>query len=251
VAARDAIVAYTDEHLDAAGYPDSLPVGLQVPGAGEVTRVASGVSASLELFERAAESGAQMLFVHHGLFWDRDPRRIGRREKARLEALFDHDLSLVAYHLCLDAHREIGNNAIICSELGLTDLEPFAEHRGRTIGFVGQTDGVSIDELATRVRERVNPAPLVFAEGPERIHRVAVVSGGASGEIPSAAAAGADAFITGEPSEPAMAQAREAGIHFIAAGHYATEVFGVRALGELVAQRFGVEHRFIDVPNPI
>jgi dinuclear metal center YbgI/SA1388 family protein len=252
VATRDAIVAFTDAHLDAAGFPDSLPVGLQVVGADQVTRIASGVSASLELFERAATAGAQMLFVHHGLFWDRAPRRLGHRERARLKALLDHDLSLVAYHLCLDAHPEIRNNAILCAELGLTGLEPFAEHRGRTIGFIARSgDGISVDELVSRIRDRVNPTPLVFAEGPARIQRVAVVSGGASGEIAAAADAGADAFVTGEPSEPAMAAAREAGIHVIAAGHYSTEVFGVRALGELVAQRFGLQHAFIDIPNPI
>ena len=252
VARRDEIVAFLDDHLDAGGYPDALPVGLQVVGAPEVRRVATGVSASLELFERAADDGAQMLIVHHGLFWSSEPRRIGERERARLRCLFDHDLSLVAYHLALDAHPEVGNNALICRALGLVDPVGFGVHGDRTIGFLATADPpLPLAGLLDRVRAEINPAPLVFDAGPASIRRVAVISGAAAQDVLPAADAGADCFLTGEPREPVMAQAREAGIHFVAAGHYATEVFGVRALGELLAQRFGVEHAFIDVPNPI
>jgi dinuclear metal center YbgI/SA1388 family protein len=252
MAGRDEIVAFLDDHLDAAGYPDMLPVGLQVPGAAEVTKVATGVSASLELFERAAAEGAQMLVVHHGLFWNSEPRRVGEREKARLRALFDHDLSLVAYHLALDAHPEVGNNAVICRALGLVDPVGFSRHGDRTIGFLATAEPpLSLAELLDRVRAEINPDPLVFDAGPAAIRRVAVVSGAAAQDVLPAADAGAECFLTGEPREPAMAQAREAGIHFVAAGHYATEVFGVRAAGELLARRFGVDHAFIDVPNPI
>jgi dinuclear metal center YbgI/SA1388 family protein len=205
VASRDEIVAFLDDHLDAGGYPDALPVGLQVTGAAEVAKVVSAVSASLELFRRATQAEAQMLVVHHGLFWDRDPRRIGPRERERLRALFDGDLSLLAYHLCLDAHPTLGNNAILCERLGLGDLQPFAEHRGRTIAFIGNAQPpLRLDELVGRVRSEVNPDALVMAEGPERIGRVAVVSGSAAGDLDAAADAGADAFVTGEPSEPAL-----------------------------------------------
>jgi dinuclear metal center YbgI/SA1388 family protein len=252
VARRDEIVAFLDDHLDAAGYPDALPVGLQVTGADEVAKVATGVSASLELFERAAAEGAQMLIVHHGLFWTSEPRRIGEREKARLRSLFDHGISLVAYHLALDAHPEVGNNALICRALGLVDPVGFSRHGERTIGFLASADPpLSLAALLDLVRAEINPQPLVFDAGPAEIRRVAVVSGAAAQDVLPAADAGADCFLTGEPREPAMAQAREAGIHFVAAGHYATEVFGVRALGELVGARFGVEHVFIDDPNPI
>jgi dinuclear metal center YbgI/SA1388 family protein len=252
MARRDEIVAFLDEHLDAGGYPDALPVGLQVVGAPEVRRVATGVSASLELFERAADDGAQMLIVHHGLFWSSEPRRIGERERARLRCLFDHDLSLVAYHLALDAHPEVGNNALICRALGLIDPVGFGVHGDRTIGFLATADPpLPLAGLLDRVRAEINPEPLVFDAGPASIRRVAVISGAAAQDVLPAADAGADCFLTGEPREPVMAQAREAGIHFVAAGHYATEVFGVRALGELLAQRFEVEHAFIDVPNPI
>ena len=192
-----------------------------------------------------------MLIVHHGLFWKRDPRRIGPRQKARLRSLFDSDLSLVAYHLALDAHPEVGNNALICNALELTDLRGFGGGAS-AIGFIGTADpSITPDHLLARVRAKINPDPIAFLHGPERIRRVAVVSGGAADLVDEAADAGADAFITGEPNEPAMARAREAGIHFVAAGHYATEVFGVRALGDLVARQFGVEHRFIDIPNRV
>lgn len=252
MATRNEIVAFCNEHLDAAGYPDSLPVGLQVPGAAEVAKVASGVSASLELFQRAAAAGAQLLLVHHGLFWDREPRRLGDAEKARLKALFDADLSLVAYHLCLDAHPEVGNNAVLCGLLGLERLEGFGVHGGRTIGFVGSFDPpVPASGLLQRVRSAINLDPLAFMHGPDPVRRVAVISGGAAGDLTAAAEAGADAFVTGEAAEPTMARAAELGMHFVAAGHYATEVFGVRALGDLVAQRFGVGHVFIDIPNPV
>ena len=252
VARRDEIVAFLDDHLDAGGYPDALPVGLQVIGAVDVRKVATGVSASLELFERAAAENAQMLIVHHGLFWNSEPRRIGARERARLACLFNHDLSLLAYHLALDAHPEVGNNALICSALGLVDPVGFGLHGDRTIGFLATADPpLELAGLLDRVRAEINPYPLVFDAGPASIGRVAVISGAAAEDVLPAADAGADCFLTGEPREPAMAQAREAGIHFVAAGHYATEVLGVRALGDLVAQRFGVEHTFIDIPNPI
>ena len=252
MASRDEIVAFLDDHLDAGGYPDALPVGLQVTGAAEVTKVATGVSASLELFERAASEGAQMLIVHHGLFWSSEPRRIGERERARLGSLFDHDLSLVAYHLALDAHPEVGNNALICRALGLVDPVGFGVHGDRTIGFLAAADPpLSLDELLERVRAEINPEPLVFDAGPEQIGTVGIVTGAGGFALHEAGPLGLDALVTGEPSEPVMGEAREYGIHFMAAGHYATETLGIRRLGELVAHRFGIEQEFIDVPNPV
>jgi dinuclear metal center YbgI/SA1388 family protein len=253
VAARDAIVAYLDELLDAPGWPDYGPNGLQVPGSERVERIVSGVSAHAELFERAAAAEADMVLCHHGIFWDKAPRAIGRGQKARLKALFDADLSLVAYHLPLDAHAEVGNNALICSALGLEPTEPFGEQRGRAIGRIGCATGAGQDapELFARCASAFEREPLVFSEGPDTVRSVGVVSGGGAGSLANAVERGLDAFVTGEPSEPAMAEAREAGIHFVAGGHYATETFGVRRLGELLAERFGVEHRFVDIPNPV
>jgi dinuclear metal center YbgI/SA1388 family protein len=253
MAARDEIVRFLDDLLDIEAYPDGLPIGMQVPGADQVTRVATGVSASLELFQRAAEERAQLLVVHHGLFYGSGPRPpLSLADKARLKTLFDADISLLAYHLALDAHPEVGNNAVICDLLGLDDRLPFGREGARTIGFVGALpQPVGIAEVVELVRRHINPQPLVLEHGPGLVARVAVVSGGASKFAEAAAAAGAQCFLTGEPTEQVRWAAAESGIHVIAAGHYATEVFGVRALGDLLASRFGVEHVFVDVPNPV
>jgi dinuclear metal center YbgI/SA1388 family protein len=251
------ILRELDTLLEPSRFADYGPNGLQVPGAAQVETVATGVSAHLELFERAAAEQAQLLLVHHGLFWGSRATPIDAQLKRRLRVLFEANIALAAYHLPLDAHATLGNNALIARELGASAIEPFALHEGEPIGFVAQLaapdepGGVAALDLFARVREVTAREPLVFDAGPPTVHRVAIVSGGGSDYIADAAAAGADAFLTGEPSERVMAQARELGMHYIAAGHYATETFGVRALGERIAARFGVRHVFIDVPNPI
>jgi dinuclear metal center YbgI/SA1388 family protein len=253
------ILAELDSLLEPARFDDYGPNGLQVTGAPQVDTVATGVSANLDLFERAAAEKAQLLIVHHGLFWGTSPGPIDAPLKRRLKILFDADIGLAAYHLPLDAHPQLGNNALIAKALGGTSLEPFALHHGEPIGFIatlpggsgGENDGTPAQDLFTRVRELTARDPLVFNAGPPNVRRLAVVSGGGADYIADAIAAGADALLTGEPVERVMSTAREAGIHFIAAGHYATETFGVKALGEHVAQRFGVRHVFLDVPNPI
>ena len=245
VAARDEIIAYLDELLDAPAFEDYGPNGLQVPGAPEVSVLVTGVSAHLELFDRAAALRAQMVLCHHGLFWRKQPQALDERRKARLKALFDTDMSLAAYHLPLDAHPEVGNNALILAELGFARGEKFGD-----FGWVG-TGSMSRGELVDRCRRVFGQDPVVFQDGPEEVRAVGVVSGGGAFALGEAVARGLDAMISGEPSEPAMAEAQEAGITFIAGGHYATETFGVRRLGELVAERFGVEHRFVSVPNPV
>ncbi len=252
MAARDEIIAHLDELLDIHAFSDYGPNGLQVPGAGEVTRVVTGVSAQLELFERAAAAGAQLVLTHHGLFWDFHPRTINPAMKRRLQALFEADISLASYHIPLDAHAELGNNALICAELGLEQAEPFADFKGRSIGFVGRSaEGIRFAELRQRCAEAFGQEPFVWNAGPETVHSVGIVSGSAEDEIDSAIALGLDAFLTGEAAEFVMASARENEIHYIAGGHYATETFGIRALGARVADKFGVEHEFIDIPNPI
>jgi dinuclear metal center YbgI/SA1388 family protein len=253
------ILAELDALLEPSRFDDYGPNGLQVPGASQVDTVATGVSANLELFECAADEKAQLLIVHHGLFWGTSPGPIDAALKRRLKILFDADIGLAAYHLPLDAHPELGNNALIGKALGATSLEPFALHHGEPIGFIatlpggsaGENDGTPAQDLFTRVRELTARDPLVFDPGPPNIRRLAIVSGGGADYITDAIAAGADALLTGEPVERVMSTAREAGVHFIAAGHYATETFGVKALGEHIAQRFGVRHVFLDVPNPI
>jgi dinuclear metal center YbgI/SA1388 family protein len=222
-------------------------MGLQVVGAPEVTRVACGVSASRALFVEAAATGAQLLVVHHGLFWDRDPRIVDTPMRARLEALFEGDLNLAAYHLALDAHAEVGNNALLCRALGIEELERFAD-----VGFGGElASPCGLDELTARIAGELGRTPLAFGSGPDRIRRVAVCSGGAARLLAQAASEGYDCFLTGEPAEPSMMTAREAGIHFVAAGHYATETLGVQALAKRLAERFSLEWSFVDLPNPV
>jgi dinuclear metal center YbgI/SA1388 family protein len=247
------IIAHLDELLAPERFADYGPNGLQVPGADTVTTVATGVSAQLELFERACAESAELVVVHHGLFWGSGPGPIDRPLAQRLRALFAGDISLLAYHLPLDAHPEVGNNALLVRALEAEPLAPFAPHRGMPIGFLAQFsgDGLPIAELLARVERVTARAPLAFDCGPPLVRRVGIVSGGGADHLSDAVAAGADAFITGEPAERVMAHAREAGVHFIAAGHYATETFGVRCLGERLAERFGVRHVFVDIPNPV
>ncbi|HSR96703.1 MAG TPA: Nif3-like dinuclear metal center hexameric protein [Kofleriaceae bacterium] len=247
------ILRELDGILEPQRFEDYGPNGLQVPGPEQVETIATGVSASVELFELAAAERAQLLLVHHGLFWGSGPRPIDAALKRRLKMLFDADIALAAYHLPLDAHAQFGNNALLAQTLGADKLEPFALYRGQPIGILARLpgEGVSPEALFARVHEITQREPLVFDAGPARVRSVAIVSGAGSDYLAEAAAAGADALLTGEPVERAMAGAREAQLHFIAAGHYATETFGVRRLGEHLAERFGVRHVFLDVPNPV
>ncbi len=247
------ILAEADRLLEPGHFEDYCANGLQVPGPESVETIATGVSAHVELFERAAKEGAQLLIVHHGIFWGPGVRTIDAALKRRLGVLFEEDLALAAYHLPLDAHPLLGNNALIARDLGATELEPFARHRGATIGFVAKLpgDGVSGDELRGQIEQLTAREPLWFDCGPDHIERLAIVSGAGGDYIGEAVTAGAQGLLTGEAPERAMADAREAGIHLFAAGHYATETFGVKALGEHLAERFSLRHEFIDVPNPL
>ncbi|HWY90233.1 MAG TPA: Nif3-like dinuclear metal center hexameric protein, partial [Solirubrobacteraceae bacterium] len=248
------IIASIDELLEPDRFEDYCPNGMQVPGAADVGTIATGVSASAELFELAASEHADLLIVHHGLFWGKDAGPIDAQLKRRLQLLFDADMALAAYHLPLDAHPRLGNNALIAQALGAERLDkPFARHHGEPIGCLARFPGadLSAEDLIERVRSLTEREPLVFDAGPPRVRTLAIVSGAGSDYLSDAAAAGADALLTGEPAERAMAQARELGLHLIAAGHYATETLGVRALGKHLAERFGVRHVFLDLPNPV
>src|SRR5215813_8395770 len=183
-------------------------MGLQVAGAEGVGRIACSVSSSLELFERASAAGAEMLLVHHGVLWDRDSRVIDEAMRRRLKTLFEAEITLAAYHLALDAHPELGNNALLARELGIEPSEQFGG-----IGFGGPlAEPASADEFAARVRNRVGSDPVVFAYGPERIERAAVITGGAARYLAEAARDGYDLFLTGEPAEPSLHTAQELGI---------------------------------------
>jgi dinuclear metal center YbgI/SA1388 family protein len=247
VARRDDIVAFADELLAVEAFPEYGRPGLQVIGADEVTKVVSGVSSSRELFERAGVAGAQLVIVHHGLFWNRDPRVVDRVLKGRLKALFDADLSLAAYHLALDAHRELGNNTLLAAQLGVA-----VEARFGDVGWGGRLhEPATLADLTSRVESNLSRAPLAFPYGPDLIERVAICSGGAAGLVTEAAASGYDCYVTGEAAEPTNRLACETGIHFVAAGHHATEISGVQALSARLAEEFGLDWIYVDVPNPV
>jgi dinuclear metal center YbgI/SA1388 family protein len=250
VASRDAIVERLDLLLDSADFPDYGPNGLQVPGAAEISGIVTGVSATRELFAEAHRRGAQAVLVHHGLFWG-DAGPLSVLQADRLRELLANDINLIAYHLPLDAHPEVGNNALLIEALGLTRERPLGSFKGRSIGFTATSGGIDAQELASRIAERLNREPLHLAYGPSRIERVGVIAGSAPDEIEAAAAAGCDAFVTGEPAERVNALAKELGIHFFAAGHHATEKLGIQRLGELLQEEFGVTHEFVDIANPI
>lgn len=248
---RSDLVAWLDERLDLST-PDYGPNGLQVEGAERIERVALGVSACRELFERAAEWRAEAILVHHGIFWDGMPRALTGVQYRRVKALIEADLNLIACHLPLDAHPEIGNNAVAAREFGLVDIEPFGEHNQQSIGFSGRfAEPISAQQLVAECMRIFGQEPQAFLDGPDAVSSLGIISGGAQKEFHQAIAAGLDAYITGEVSEWVMNWARESGTHYLAAGHYATERLGIKALGEELAAEFGVEVEFFDIPNPV
>jgi dinuclear metal center YbgI/SA1388 family protein len=266
-AATTDVLAELDRLLEPARFSDYCVNGLQVPGPDRVDTIATGVSAGAQLFELAAAEEANLLLVHHGLFWAPGVQAIDAVLARRLRLLFDANIALVAYHLPLDAHPQLGNNALLANALGAEQCESFALHRGQPIGCLATlpaqgTPGASADladpghgmladDLFARVREITAREPLVLGAGPAHVRRLAIVSGAGGDHLADAAAAGAHALLTGEVAERATNHACELGLHLIAAGHYATETFGVRRVGELLAQRFDLRHVFLDVPNPV
>jgi dinuclear metal center YbgI/SA1388 family protein len=252
IADRAEIIAFCDELLDSDSFDDYGPNGLQVPGERSVRKLVTGVSAHLALIERAIGSGAQMLLAHHGLFWEFHPRALTEQMASRLRVALGAGLNVGGYHLPLDAHSEIGNNALLAADLRLEPDGRFATVRGHQIGVVASAPApLSAGELSAALTTLMGQEPIVLGDGPERIERVGIVTGAGASYIGEAVALGLDALVTGEPAEHATADAREGGLHFVAAGHHATERAGIRALGERVADRFGVEHEFIEVPNPV
>lgn len=246
---RDQLVAYLDRYLALDEWSDKSLNGLQVEGRVTIVRIAVATDAALATIAMAAEAGAGMLIVHHGLFWGPAIPVVGPH-RARIAALIEAGLSLYAAHLPLDGHPEIGNNAVLADLLGLEEREPFGVYGERAIGFRGVLpEEIERDELGGRLEALLGARPTVLPFGPSRIRSLAIVSGGAADMVEQAAAAGVDAFVTGESSHIAWHDARERGVNLVFGGHYATETLGVRALGEHLADRFGVESVFLDAPT--
>lgn len=244
------LVEESDRFLDAARIQDYCPNGLQVQGRPQVRRIVSGVTASQALLDAAVAADADAVLVHHGYFWKgENPCVVGMKQR-RLKTLLGHDISLLAYHLPLDLHPEVGNNVQLGRQLGLSIEGPLEPGNPRSIVLLGApAEPTSPADFARHVGAVLGREPLLV-EGDRPIRRIAWCTGGAQGYIDQAIAAGVDAYLTGEVSEQTVHSARENGITFIAAGHHATERYGVQALGRYLAERFGIEHQFIDCPNP-
>ncbi|MEN8129919.1 MAG: Nif3-like dinuclear metal center hexameric protein [Pseudomonadota bacterium] len=245
------LIAYTDDLLDVHSFKDYCPNGLQVEGSAELGRLISGVTASRALIETAIERRADALLVHHGYFWKGEDPCITGLMGARLRLLLQHDISLIVYHLPLDAHVQFGNNVRLAARLGLQVDGPLGDHRDGSLGLRGSlATSLDADSFARLVEQKLGRAPLLIAGGSHRIRSMGWCTGAAQGFIERAAALGLDAYLSGEISEPTVHIAREAGIHYLAAGHHATERYGVQALGDHLAQVYGVWHEFVDIDNP-
>lgn len=245
---RNEVEAYLGRVLAVDRFKDYGPNGLQVEGRAEVRRIVSGVTASLALIEAAIADGADTILVHHGLFWRGQDGRLTGWLKARVERLMANGINLFAYHLPLDAHAEHGNNAQLGRQLGLVADARFGE---QDLGFIGTANGLdSAQALALRAEAALGRPPVLLPGDGRTLNRVAWCTGGAQGYFEAAIAAGADAFLTGEISEPQAHIARETGVAFLACGHHATERYGAPALAAHLAQTYGLEHRFIEIDNP-
>ncbi len=240
--------SYCNELLERESFQDYCPNGLQVDAGGAgVRRMVTGVTACQALIDAAVEAEADLLLVHHGYFWKGEPGPLTGIKGRRIRTLMQAGISLLAYHLPLDAHRQFGNNAQLAQRLGFAAAAPV---EGGLIWRADLPQPLAPDELATRIAQVLGRQPLHIAAGERRLQRVGWCSGAAQDAIEQAAALGLDAFITGELSERTVHLSRELGIHFYAAGHHATERFGVQALGAHLAERYALEHRFIDISNP-
>lgn len=246
---RAALDNYLADYLQVHDFRDYCPNGLQVEGRGEIARIVTGVTASAALIEAAIADGADALIVHHGYFWRGEDARITGMRRRRLGLLFEHNLNLFAYHLPLDAHPEIGNNATLARQLGLEVTKRFGEQDIAALGTLAE--GSTVASFTQTISEKLGRAPLVIGDAAHPLQRIAWCTGGAQGMFEQAIALGVDAYLSGEISEQTVHLARESGVAYIAAGHHATERYGVQALGAHLAQRFGVAHRFIEIGNPV
>ncbi len=245
------LVAWCDTLLGVADYQDYSPNGLQVEGRPEVHTVVSGVSASRALLERAVERNADLVLVHHGWFWRGEDLRVVGMKRRRLALLLAHDISLLAYHLPLDGHAEVGNNARLGELFGINIEGRFGPGPNGGIACFGSLPApLSAAEFAGRVGQALGREAVLVPGGERPVRRVGWCSGGADGYLEQAAALGLDAYVSGELGEPTVHAAQELGVHYVAAGHHATERYGVQALGAHLAGRFGIRHEYIEVPSP-
>ncbi|MCX7946358.1 MAG: Nif3-like dinuclear metal center hexameric protein [Hydrogenophilus sp.] len=246
---REGLVSRLDELLEAARFKDYCPNGLQVEGRAQIHRIVCGVSATLALVEEAIAREADALLVHHGWFWRGNDGRIVGLHRRRLARLLAHEINLIAYHLPLDAHPILGNNAQLARRFGWRVTGRFGEQE---IGFLGEVESpASAREIADRVAKVLGREPLLVGEMERPVRKVAWASGAAQGWFEEAIGRGVDLYLSGEISEPTVHLARESGVVYLAAGHHATERYGVMAVGEWLTCETGVVCEFVDLPNPV
>ena len=248
---RNELTNYLNTYLRINEFKDTASNGLQVEGKDEIRKIVTGVSANIELFEKSIELKADAIIVHHGIIWDFEHPVYQGSYKKRIKLLLENDINLYGYHLPLDAHKELGNNARLAQILGLKNIEPFGEYKGQFIGFKGEYKLKQAEIVFDLVKKEINANAIIFPYGPDKINTVGVVSGGAQKEVKQAVLHGMDLYLTGEVSEYILHYVKEEGIHFIAAGHYATERFGVLALGKHIKEKFDLDVKFVDIPNPV
>lgn len=242
------LVAYCDEQLNASAISDYCPNGLQVDATSRVSVIVSAVTACERAIDRAIEYGADVLLVHHGYFWKGEAAPLTGMKGRRVAKLFRHNISLVAYHLPLDVHPVLGNNAQLAKQLG---WEGFAASDNGLIWMSHFDDPVAVSSISELIAHRLGRDPLHIAAGSNTVNRVAWCTGAAQSMLSEVERLGADMFISGEVSEPTVHVAREMDIHYLAAGHHATERYGVKALGEHLSEHFGLTHHFVDIENPV
>ena len=248
---RSQLLSYLARELNITQYRDYCPNGLQVEGRASIGRLITGVTANLTLIEAAISDGADAILVHHGYFWrNEDPRILGQKQR-RLKLLLEHDINLLAYHLPLDMHPQWGNNAQLAMRLGLSVQRRFGEQDIAWLGVMEDRSIATIGALAAHIGKQLGREPLVIGNLAQAVTQVGWCTGAAQNMLGEAIDAGASVYISGEISEPTVHLARESGVAYIAAGHHATERYGVQAVGEQLAMQFGLSHRFIDIDNPV
>lgn len=248
---REKLLAHLSDFLQVPKWKDMGVNGLQVEGKKEIRKIATGVSASVAMIMKSLEAGADTLIVHHGILWDKMDPVVRGPLRERLAGLISHRLNLIAYHLPLDGHPDVGNNAQIAEKLGLKKIaDAFPYHGSPPIGCVVDGRGMKAEHLKTRLMNLFGDPVIHLDQGPSRLERIGIVSGGGQSEYATSLVEGCDAFITGEISEYNVDMASESGTHFFCCGHYRTEQFGIQALGEHISSMFDVEVKFISLPHP-
>ncbi|MGO3755959.1 Nif3-like dinuclear metal center hexameric protein [Psychrobacter celer] len=258
-----ALTEFCDYYLSASAFKDYAPNGLQVDGGRPIRRIVTGVTACEALIDAAIAEDADAIMVHHGYFWKGEPMTITGMKGQRIRKLMQHGISLIGYHLPLDAHPKIGNNAKLAEMLGLTITEALYPHESHPVGNIATCPPQSAESLTQTITQALGRIPLHISghyqyladeaadtAAPKLLKRIGICTGGAQDMIEQAAAMGCDAYISGEISERTTHSARELGIDYFACGHHATERAGIQALGDIIAQQFGLSVRFIDIDNP-